>query len=186
MIDHGQAGVRTRAAAEKFAQLVNDRFTGRGWVRVSVAEVRALTGLPASWVRRASVYAQRCGLVKLSTVAEYGILIAKPGKAGTKVDLKPIPGYLYVIEFTGNVVKVGYSSNPNRRLNEHRNTAAVWSQVEIRHLVSNHYDNARAAEGYLIEAAKFFGVQVNNEWFKVFDSDGLFERITPILKGKKK
>jgi len=83
-------------------------------------------------------------------------------------------------------VKVGYSSNPNRRLNEHRNTAAVWSQVEIRHLVSNHYDNARAAEGYLIEAAKFFGVQVNNEWFKVFDSDGLFERITPILKGKKK
>lgn len=102
------------------------------------------------------------------------------------MDLAPIPGYLYAIEFTGNVLKVGYSAHPERRLREHRGTAAVWSQVEVRHVVSKHFDNARAAEGYLIEAAKFFGVRINNEWFKIMDSDGFFDKVSPILKGEHK
>jgi hypothetical protein len=57
----------------------------------------------------------------------------------------------------------------------------VWGQKEVRHIVSKYFDNARAAEGYLIEAATYYAERVSGEWFRTDNADALFDQMSAML-----
>lgn len=182
MIDQGQAGGRIRTGAQVIASVFKDRATGKnGSIRIRVSELREITGLPSGLVRRAALYAERCGLIKLAAVQNHGVVTGRVVHDGSS-KLKRIGGHLYIIEFTGGIIKVGYSSKPKERLQTHRNTASIWAQTEVRNLVSPYFDNARAAEGYLIQAACYFADRIHGEWFRTTSTEVLFQRIELIFQ----
>jgi hypothetical protein len=78
-------------------------------------------------------------------------------------------GHLYVLRFTGSMVKVGYTASPSIRLAEHRRAAAIWGHSVISSYTTPPFEGARKAERVLIEVARTLGTCVRGEWFELRD-----------------
>lgn len=84
-----------------------------------------------------------------------------------KVRNDNVPGYLYVIEATNGVIKVGRTINGDKRIREHRNQMAQWGVEMSRYWVSPLMDNMLDAEYELIRhAANHSPEQLGNESFR--------------------
>lgn len=75
-------------------------------------------------------------------------------------------GYIYVIEFSTGVVKVGRSINPTQRLATHARVARVHG-VDIRQSwISERHHGCRETERKLIEFCRRRGTQIDDEHFR--------------------
>jgi len=79
--------------------------------------------------------------------------------------LPMLSGVLYVIEFTGKLVKIGYSKTPKQRLSDHIETAvSLENATPIRAVISYPHYNFMNTEALLIE---HLGKPVyGNEWHR--------------------
>ena len=66
-------------------------------------------------------------------------------------------GYLYVIEFSTGLVKVGRTQNPAKRFETHRSHGAAFGVIIARYWLSEAHDNFESNEALLIRAMHNLG-----------------------------
>lgn len=91
-------------------------------------------------------------------------------RAGCNVDLGAIVpadgiGYLYVIEFSTGVIKVGQTRDPQRRLGEHRRSAGAFGVSITQFWLSPPHANYLETEAALIIDCAEFSPYSKREYF---------------------